>query len=231
MIKSPFFQILYQILIAAFCVIVVMSNITSAKLIKLPFYDFSLPAGVLLYPLTFLLSDFVTEIYGAKPAKLMVYIAFVMNLLGFAIIEIILFLPTSNTVEYAAFEMVLGLSGLRIFASLSSYIVSQIIDIQLFALIKSWTGMRFLWLRNNGSACISQVVDTVLIDMIYLYWGLQMEMTVVFPIMLISYVYKVFFRLANTPLFYLCVYLVKKDWEESRVGSQELEARAGVAPT
>lgn len=202
---------LYQIVSAAFCVIVVISNIISAKMVPLPFLqDFSIPAGLITYPLTFLLSDLVTEIFGAKKAKLMVYIAFGMNILSFAIIQLALLLPSQGIEEHVAFGAVLGLSGLRIFSSLTAYLISQIVDIQLYALIKRWTGERFLWLRNNGSTCASQIVDTVVIDIIFLYWGLGMSMAAVLPIMIFSYAYKAFFSIANTPLFYLLVYALKK---------------------
>ena len=60
---------LYQIILAAFCVVVVVSNIVSAKLISLPFVELCIPAGLITYPLTFLLSDLVTEVYGAEKAK------------------------------------------------------------------------------------------------------------------------------------------------------------------
>lgn len=210
---------LYQAIVIAFCLIVVVSNIISAKLIKLPFYDLVFPAGLITYPLTFLLSDLVTEIYGAKQAKIMVYIALGMNLLGFAIIEVALLLPAIDSPEYATFQILLGLTGLRMFTSILGFVVSQILDIQIYALIKRWTGSRYLWLRNNGSACIAQLVDTVIIDVIYLYWGLKMEMMAVFPIMLFSYFYKIFFNFANTPLFYLCVYLVNKRWKWKELGS------------
>ena len=206
-------QTLYQIISAAFCVIAVISNIISAKMIQVPFMDdFSIPAGLIMYPLTFLLSDFVTEIFDAKKAKLMVYIALGMNLLGFAIIQATLLMPATSEAEQLAFKAIMGLSGLRIFSSLISYLVSQIADIQIYAYIKKITGPRFLWLRNNVSTCISQIIDTIMIDIIYLYWGLGMEMKSVLPIMLFSFAYKTFFSIANTPLFYLLVYLCKKDW-------------------
>jgi queuosine precursor transporter len=201
---------LYQILCAAFCVIVVISNIISAKMIKLPFFfDFTIPAGLITYPLTFLLSDLVTELFGAKEAKWMVYVAFAMCLLSFGIIQVALLLPAHAEYGQGAFQEVLGLSGLRIFSSLAAYLISQIVDIQLYALIKRWTGMRFLWLRNNASTCLSQIVDTVVIDILFLYWGLGMEMRVVAPIMALSYAYKAFFSVANTPLFYLFVYWLR----------------------
>lgn len=199
-------QTLYQVIIAAFSVIVVMSNILSAKMVALPFCTFAIPAGLITYPLTFLLSDLVTEIYGAQKAKLMVYIALGMNVLSFGMIQIGVLLPSYET---GAFEAVLGLSGLRIFSSLIAYVSSQIVDIQLYAAIKRWTGPKWLWLRNNASTCTSQVVDTVVIDLLFLWWGLGMAMTDVYPIMLFSFAYKALFSALCTPLFYLLVSLVR----------------------
>ncbi len=200
---------LYQIFNSAFCVLVILSNVISAKMIELPYIHLCLPAGLITYPMTFLISDLVTEIYGAKKARVMVYTAFGMNILGFGIITLALWLPASHEFESAAFHETLGLSGWRIFSSLAAYLTAQVLDIQLYALIKRWTGPRWLWLRSNGSTCASQLVDTVMIDMIYLYGGLGMELTQVLPIMLISYMYKAIFSVVNTPLFYLCLYLIK----------------------
>lgn len=214
--SKPSSSTLYQIISTAFCVIVVISNIISAKMITLPYpQNFIIPAGLITYPLTFLLSDLVTEIFGAHKAKLMVYITLVMNLLSLSLIQLALWLPTPVEGDQVAFQLILGLSGLRIFASLVAYIISQIVDIQLYAWIKNWTGSPLLWLRNNGSTCVSQLVDTVMIDMIYLYWGLGMTFKEVLPIMGISYAYKAFFSFASTPLFYLSVYLLKKNWKIS----------------
>ena len=158
-------------------------------MVILPFLAISIPAGLVTYPLTFLLSDLVTEIYGAKMAKMMVYIALGMNLLSFGIIQLGILLPTAGIEEQKAFDGVLGLSGLRIFSSLISYLTSQLVDIKLYAAIKRWTGSKFLWLRNNASTCISQLVDTVMIDLIFLWWGLGMNMVEILPIMIFSYLY------------------------------------------
>jgi queuosine precursor transporter len=206
-------DILYQILCASFCVIVVVSNILSAKMVTLPWIDMVIPAGLFTYPLTFILSDLATEVYGAKKAKHIVYIALGMNLLSFGMIQASISLPAQNLEEQRVFHAVLGLSGLRIFSSLISYVTSQVIDIQLYALIKRWTGMKHLWLRNNASTCISQIVDTVMIDIIFLWWGLGMSMKVVLPIMLFSYAYKAFFSIACTPLFYTLVYMINGKWQ------------------
>ncbi|HEY2810600.1 MAG TPA: queuosine precursor transporter [Rhabdochlamydiaceae bacterium] len=189
----------YQILCSSFCVILILSNIFSAKMVDLPWLSLSIPAGLIIYPLSFLLSDLVTEIYGPRRAKLMVYIAFGMSLLSFILIYIALLLPTADAQQQSAFQAIMGLSSLRIFSSLISYIIAQNVDISLYALLKKKT--RFLWLRSNGSTWFSQLIDTLVIDLIFLYWGLGWSLTQVFPVMAFSYAYKAFFSLLLTPLF------------------------------
>src|ERR1700722_16630688 len=110
MIKTRPVSTLYQIICASFCVILVVSNLLSAKMVKLPLLALSIPVGLIIYPLTFLLSDLVTEIFGARRAKLMVYIALGMNLLSFCMIQIGLMLPTNELESEKAFQAVLGLS-------------------------------------------------------------------------------------------------------------------------
>lgn len=206
--KSKNSELVYPIISAAFCVIVVVSNIISAKMVKLPlFHDLSIPAGLITYPLAFLLSNLVTEIYGKARAQAMVYIALGMNVLAFSLIQCALLLPSGAGSNQSAFESVMGLGGLRIFSSLTAFLLAQLVDIQLYALIKRWTADRFLWLRNNGSTLMSQMVDTVVIDMIFLYWGMGMGLDQVFPIMVFSYTYKALFTVANTPLLYLLIFL------------------------
>jgi queuosine precursor transporter len=204
-------NLLYQIMSTAFCVIMILSNIISAKLIPLPYFnDYCIPAGLITYPLTFLLSDLVTEFFGTKNAKKMVLITLGMNILTFGILQIALIAPGHSSEMQEAFHHVLGLSGLRIFASLVAYSCAQFIDIQVYAAIKRWTGLRHLWVRANGSTWISQLVDTLCIDLLFLYWGMQMPLTKVVPIILFSFAYKALFSLVTTPLFYLLFYLLKK---------------------
>lgn len=204
--RSITLSMVYQSLSASFCVIVVVSNILSAKMVPLPLIPLAVPAGLITYPLTFLLSDLVTEVFGAARAKQMVYVALGMSLLSFALVQLGLILPSAGPDEQA-FHAVLGLSSLRIVASLASYLVSQLVDIRLYAAIKRQTGPGLLWLRNNGSTCLSQLVDTLMIDCIVLWWGLGMPISDVLPIMGFSYLYKAFFSLACTPLFYYLVWL------------------------
>ncbi|OJU80571.1 MAG: hypothetical protein BGO10_10700 [Chlamydia sp. 32-24] len=184
-----------------FSTVVIISNILSAKMTHLPIVDFSIPAGSLTYPLTFFITGLVTEIYGAKQAKLMVYNTFAMSIFTMILIYFVIKLPHIEGSQ-SAFEEVMGLSHIRIFSSLSAYLISQTVDIRTYAYIKKLTGDKFLWLRNNGSIFLSQFIDTMVVDLIYLYWGLSYPLSLVFLIALTTFFYKITLSFLTTPLFY-----------------------------
>lgn len=191
---------------AAFSVLVVISNTISAKLIPLPLFDaFAIPAGLITYPLTFLLSDLITELYGAKEGRKMVMTALALSLLSYGVIQTALWLPSHQPEFQHSFDTVLGLNGWIVLASLTAFLVAQTLDVQLYALIRTWTGDRLLWLRNNGSTLVSQLVDTVLVNWIFLHYGMKMENSLIFQVMVFSYAYKAAFSIGMTPLFYWLV--------------------------
>ncbi len=196
----------YHILSTAFCVIVIISNVISAKMVSLPFFqNFSIPVGLLTYPLSFFLSDLVTEIYGAVKARRMVYLALGMSFLSFLIIKMALVLPSPTIENHHQFQGAFGLSGTVLFGSLTAYIVSQTVDIQIYTRIKMWTGESHLWLRNNGSTFIAQLIDTAIVNVVHLYMGMGLEMAQVIWIILFSYTYKCTVSVVMTPFFYLMV--------------------------
>lgn len=197
------FSTLYQVLSAAFCTLVLLLNILSVKMVLLPFFAFSIPAGIIAYPLTFVLNNLVTELYGAKRARLMVYTALAMNVVSVLIIQGVFLLPTLNESVQHSLESVLGTTTLRIAASLIAYIVSQLAAIYIYAFLKKRTSAQFLWLRSSGSIALAQLVDTVAVDMLLLYWGLKMAFADVLPIMLFSYFYKLLFSIGFIPLLYV----------------------------
>ncbi|MCE5317361.1 MAG: queuosine precursor transporter [Parachlamydia sp.] len=200
----------YVSISVAFSVIVVVTNLLSSKMVALPLLGgFVIPFGILTYPLTFLLSDLVTEIFGSQKARTMVYTGMACSLLSLGIVQCALSLPPADADMQKSWQMVFGISKFVILGSLTAYIVGQILDIQLYTLIRRWTGERFLWLRCNGSTLLSQMIDTLIVNSIHLYWGLGLEYHTIVQIMLFSYCYKAFFSVANTPLFYLLVYLAK----------------------
>ena len=202
---------LYQILCTSFCVIVILSNLITVKLFQAPFLDnFALPSGLITSPLTFLISDLVTEIYGAQKAKFMVYLGFGMGFLAHFLILFAIYLPPYSEENHQAFVNVFGLNGIVISGSLLAYVIAQIIDIQIFTWIKGLTGEKHLWLRNNGSTLCSQIIDTFIVTTAVLYFGIRLDFDLVMKAILFAYVYKAAVCLCSTPLFYLGVILAKK---------------------
>jgi len=162
------------------------ANIMGGKVITLPFMQ--LTSGTLLYPITFFLSDLVTEVYGEKRARLMVGCGFLTSLLAF----FIQYQLNGNA----------RLSAILIFSSLAAFMCGQLLDIRLFSWIKRLTGGRHLWLRNQVSTYISQLTDTLIVNTLLLFWGLGLSLTQAYPIFLGNLCYKMLFTIVTIPLLY-----------------------------
>ncbi len=120
------------------------------------------PAGVLAYCLTFLVTDVISEIWGKERAQTVVMGGFVALVLVFVLTGIsILWPPAPFWPHQQAYETILGSSARIMVASLIAYIVSQYHDVWAFHFWKRLTGDRFLWFRNNASTIVSQLVDSV----------------------------------------------------------------------
>ena len=121
--------------------------------------------------------------------------------------------------EYqAAFESVFALQGILLFGSMSAYLCAQLCDNWLYHFWKRLTKGKHLWLRNNGSTWVSQLVDTAVVNSILFYIGFKMDFMVGVKIMATIYVYKLIIAALDTPFIYLGVYLVKRalgyGWDE-----------------
>jgi len=179
-----------------------------------------LPIGVLPYPLTFLCTDLISEFFGKKRANFVVLIRLLIN------VSIGLFLwlsgwlphPTSTAEGTAqAFEFIRSNAINSITASMLGYLVAQFLDVQLFHYFKQLTQNKHLWLRNNASTLISQLVDTIIvINILYFFseaifipteaTALQHLIHIIFSI----YLFKVIMALLDTLPFYLAVKWIRR---------------------
>lgn len=221
----------FSVLMAGFVVVLVLTNVIGVKLFlafpeSLPGGIFgeaiTLTAGLVTYPVTFLLTDVVCEVYGRRRANLMVITGFVMSLIMLILVQITLALPGSpvwataspyyETVDQMqrAFESVFTLPGMLVFGSMTAYLAAQLLDVKLFHFWKQVTQGRHLWLRNNASTMTSQLVDTVIVNSIFLGLGLGVPWPVVGKIIVASYLFKLLIALADTPFIYLGVWVVRR---------------------
>lgn len=176
------------------------------------------PAGVLAYALTFLASDCYAELYGRRPAQLLVNIGFGMNFVMLGLVWLAITAPGSNVgVDPAAFENVFGLATNIVIASLGAYVVSQNWDVIVFDEIGRLTNGQYLWLRNIASTGSSQLLDTVIFiglafSLVPLFLGLgaPLPTTVLVELIVGQYLVKLVIALLDTPIVYGVVKFVRE---------------------
>ena len=223
---------IYSLLVAIFAAILVLTNIIGVKIFTFAPDMFSnglfgnpitLTTGIITYPLTFLVTDIVSEIYGEKKATRMVFLGFIVSIISLFFIQLAVFLPGSNVwinsdlgyntvLEMQnAYESVFTLPGILIVASMTAYLVAQVVDVKIFHFLKRITSGKHLWLRNNLSTSVSQLIDTIIVNSIFLYIGLGLSFNIIFQIIVTTYVFKIIIALIDTPIVYLVVNLLKKN--------------------
>jgi uncharacterized integral membrane protein (TIGR00697 family) len=182
-------------------------------------YTMSVPVGVIAYPFTFLATDLISELYGRKKAQMVIWVGFAMNIFMLFLMSVNHWLPNTGGVSgglqlfEGVYEFMIG----NTIASMIAYLVAQTVDVRLFHFWKDLTGGKHLWLRNNASTTVSQLVDsTAILTILYVAGNLGQEVDTIGKLMILilnSYLFKFFFALFDTPLCYLGVKLFQ-DFEE-----------------
>lgn len=192
------------ILNTVFVTALLIANVAASKVVS--FWGLTVPAAIVAYPLTFLVTDIIGEIWGKDEANRTVKIGVLCQLISLALISIAVALPVASFADnQEAFESVLGQSARVVVASLVAYLCSQSWDVWVFHKIRdayirkhgSTKGGKWIW--NNASTMTSQIIDTAIFITIG-FWGVVPNL----PAMIISqYVVKWFYALLDTPFFYL----------------------------
>lgn len=172
--------------------------------------SFAVAIGVLPYPMTFLCTDLISEFYGRKRANFVVWVGLVLNLWVMFILYVGGELPGT---ESPAFFTVRELAFGAVTASMLAYLTAQFVDVYIFHFWKRLTRGRHLWIRNNGSTMVSQIVDTVAVILITYWIGgldgmIQADTQItafLITLILTGYVFKLAAALVDTPIIYIAV--------------------------
>lgn len=187
---------------ALFVGLLLISNILGVKLFQVG--PFILPAAVIVYVGTFLITDVIGEVYGKEAARKTVQAGFITQIFALVFIFIAIKLPAAPLFErQTEFENILGGSFRVILASFISYFASQNVDVTIFHRLKAKHGTKKLWLRNNVSTMTSQLIDTTLFITIA-FLG-TVPVNVLFGMIVTQYAFKFCIALLDTPLAYLLV--------------------------
>lgn len=192
---------LYLALVATFLTALLIADVTAGKFFQVG--TLSISVGIIPFPITFVLTDIVNEYYGREGARLMTAVGAAMLVFAFLMITVARVLPAAENspIPQAAFVAVFGMSWRFFGASLGAFVLGQFADIQAFHAMKRITQSRLLWLRATGSTAISQVVDTLFVNVAALA-GIVAAGNIA-KIILVSYAYKMAVAILLTPLLYM----------------------------
>lgn len=199
-------------------------------------------AGVLLWPIVFVMTDVINEYYGKRGIRLLSFLA--VGLISYAFVMIfaaIQLVPADWWVEQnaskgvpdmqRAFGVVLGQGLLIIVGSLVAFLVSQLVDVVSFHRIKQLTGERYVWLRATGSTLISQILDSFVVLAIAFKIGPELVGNVepwtwnqLWAVGVVQYAYKFAMAVLLTPLIYLAHYLIERYLGKETAAAMKVQA-------
>jgi uncharacterized integral membrane protein (TIGR00697 family) len=232
-------QRLFVILSGLFIAFLFMAELTGGKLWRwnvsgwplfgaLGIQAFTLTLGVVPFPVTFIITDLLNEYYGRRGVRFVTGLGTVALLCAYVLILVGLRIPAweNSPVDDDAFRTVFANSGAIIIASIVAYVIGQLIDMQVFHLLRRSTKNRHVWLRATGSTIVSQLVDSFVV--IYLAFGSgmgpsQLPLSDVVSIASTNFVFKLLVAVGITPLIYLGHALIDRHLGDEGV---ELQIRA-----
>lgn len=205
---------IYLILGALFIASLVVSNLIFQKFFSWDFfglYTFEISVGILPYPITFLITDIISEVYGKKKANQVVTAGIFASFFSLLIVYAASAVPATSwsPIGNALFDQVFGATAIAVFASMMAYLLAQYIDIQLFHFWKRLTRGKHLWIRNNFSTFTSQFVDTFSVLALLCSFG-KIDWALFGGLLLSGFLFKVLVALLDTPVLYLSVYALRK---------------------
>jgi hypothetical protein len=208
----------YLVLASLFIAALVACNLIFQKffVVTIPLpggsYELAQSVGIIAYPLTFLVTDILSEVYGARRANQVVTAGLIASVFTTVLVEL------SDAARSAPFGIgsetfheVFGLSKIAVFASMMAYLSAQYVDIRLFHFWRRLTKGKHLWLRNNASTITSQTLDTfVVLALLASFNAAGITWDKLPRLFVDGLIFKWTFALLDTPVFYLVVGALKK---------------------
>lgn len=179
----------------------IIANIEATKCVDI--FNMSLTLGNVAYSTVFLATDILSEIYGGKEARKAVRIGF-FSMIVFTILTQIdlLYTPNSQDLVNESMHIIFGFMPRLCFASLLTYIISNTLDTYLYEFIKNkFPENKYLWIRNNASTMISQLIDSILFTIVA-FLGIY-SFDVIVNLIIVTYIIKFVVAVLDTPFIYI----------------------------
>jgi uncharacterized integral membrane protein (TIGR00697 family) len=194
-------------LFAVFLTCLIVSNVIAGKLISI--FGVVLPSAVILFPITYILGDVFTEVYGYRKTRFIIWVGFAANVLMSLVFLAAIALPYPPFFkDQGAYATVLGMTPRIVLASLVAYWTGEFANSITLSLLKKATGGKYLWTRTISSTLVGQAFDTALF--IAIGFALTVPGAVLAQMMLAQYLFKVAYEVVLTPVTYAVVGAIKR---------------------
>ncbi len=200
---------------AAFVAVILCSNLIGVhkvSVVQLPFYgEYIYGAGVLFFPISYLFGDILTEVYGYKRSRRVIWAGFGALIFGSLMAFVVTSLPAARTMspeQQSAVNLIFGQTPRIVLASLLGFWTGEFVNSFVLAKLKLITAGRFLWVRTISSTILGEVADTLIFYPIAFYGVWSNEQIV--SVMIGNYIIKVLWEAVATPFTYVIVNWLKK---------------------
>ncbi|MCC6323336.1 queuosine precursor transporter [Candidatus Nomurabacteria bacterium] len=191
-----------------FVAVLLISNVVSTKIIDFGWFTFD--GGTLLFPLSYIFGDILTEVYGYKRARGVIWLGFFCALLMSIVFIVVGKLPAaSDWGNQAAYDAILGFTPRIVLASLVAYLAGSFSNSMILAKMKIWTKGKMLWARTVGSTIVGELVDSTLFILIA-FWGI-LPGSLLMTLIMSNYIFKTLVEIIFTPATYRMIRMLKKE--------------------
>lgn len=194
-----------------FVTVLLISNVASAKIVDFGWFTFD--GGTLLFPLSYIFGDILTEVYGYKRSRHVIWLGFFSALLMSIVFIIVGKLPSAQGWDnQAAYDAILGLTPRIVLASLVAYFCGEFSNSFVLAKMKIWTKGKWLWIRTIGSTVVGELVDSTIFIMVA-FAGL-LSPALILTLIISNYIFKTSIEIIFTPVTYRVVSFLKGKEQE-----------------
>jgi uncharacterized integral membrane protein (TIGR00697 family) len=197
----------FDTIVALFVAVLLISNVASTKILDLGFFTFD--GGTILFPLSYIFGDILTEVYGYQKSRKVIWLGFLSALLMSVVFMVVGALPpAADWGNQAAYDAILGLTPRIVLASLVAYMAGEFSNATILAKMKIASQGKKLWQRTIGSTLFGQLFDTVLFVLIA--FGGVFEPGLLLTLVVSNYIFKCGVEILFTPFTYKAVSYLKK---------------------
>ncbi|MFN2291328.1 MAG: queuosine precursor transporter [Anaerolineae bacterium] len=201
----------FDLIMALFVSVLIISNVASSKIVDLG--PFTFDGGTLLFPISYIFGDILTEVYGYRRSRRVIWAGFAAAALMAGVLALVGALPPAEGWEnQEAYEAILGTTPRIVLGSLIAYFAGEFSNSYVMAKMKIWSRGRWLWTRTIGSTLVGEGVDTLLFVLIA--FGGALPWPLLWSILVSNYVFKVGLEAVMTPVTYRITGFLKRSENE-----------------